>query len=288
MDKNETYRNKDTTDPDAVYIQDPMKEIADLAKRFDRLQLTNTIALFIAAAVLLFVGIFGIIRSIKTAVEPEPTSHVVFMEEPTPTPVPAEIKTPEPSATVAPTPTPTPVPTDTPSWLPQPDVFLKPTPTPGTSYGPSTVIVVPDGNGGTVALTPEPTPVPTMSQDPYVAELLRLTNEERKKAGLKELTYMADQQNAAQIRAREAYILFSHTRPNDDNYDTVLTRNWNYAGENLLLIDLPIATPERMMQAWMDSPGHRENILNPKYSEVAIGVAYFNNTVYVSQLFVGY
>jgi Cysteine-rich secretory protein family len=43
-------------------------------------------------------------------------------------------------------------------------------------------------------------------------------------------------------------------------------------GENLAWGTGALATPGSIMQAWMNSPGHRENVLNPDYREVGVGV----------------
>lgn len=43
--------------------------------------------------------------------------------------------------------------------------------------------------------------------------------------------------------------------------------------------------PEDVMRAWMHSPGHRRNILNPNYSEIGVGVVLAGNTPYYTQTF---
>lgn len=54
------------------------------------------------------------------------------------------------------------------------------------------------------------------------------------------------------------------------------------AGENLAG---KIKTPEKVVDAWMNSPGHRKNIMNPQYSQ--IGVGYVSSGNYWSQFFIG-
>jgi len=91
---------------------------------------------------------------------------------------------------------------------------------------------------------------------------------------------------AAQVRAMEIQESFSHTRPDGKGFSTALQeQNVTYkgAGENIAWGQ---RTPEQVMDAWMNSEGHRANILNAKYT--TIGVGYYQNSKgvnYWSQLF---
>jgi len=113
------------------------------------------------------------------------------------------------------------------------------------------------------------------------AAQLCLLNGERADAGLPPLKLDARLSAAAQAYAADlvAGQYFSHTgrdgstirtRLDDAGY---LPRNGGWAiGENLAWGTGALATPASIMQAWMNSPGHRENVLNPEYREIGIGV----------------
>lgn len=124
--------------------------------------------------------------------------------------------------------------------------------------------------------------------NPLSADLFRLTNDARVSNGLNELTYAYELQEAADARAYESSVQFSHTRPNGkpchsvvDSYDYYVT------GENLLRADAPLAVPEVMMSEWMLSEGHRANILLPEFTRLAVGIYEKNGVVYAAQIFMG-
>lgn len=120
----------------------------------------------------------------------------------------------------------------------------------------------------------------------YVLRIVELVNEERAKAGLNPLTLQENVTEAAQVRAVECETLFSHTRPNGTSFSTALKEagvSYRGAGENIAWGQ---KTPEQVMEGWMNSSGHRANILNEKYT--TIGVGYYQNAAgvnYWSQLF---
>lgn len=118
-------------------------------------------------------------------------------------------------------------------------------------------------------------------------QIFELTNAERKKAGLNKLTYNFDLQESADLRAKESATLFDHTRPNGESCYSVFNVDYNVAGENLIKADKPIATAENLMKSWMESEGHRANILLPEFTSIAIGVYEKDDVIYASQLFVG-
>lgn len=99
--------------------------------------------------------------------------------------------------------------------------------------------------------------------------IFELVNIEREKEGLAPLQYYNAGQFAADIRAEEIIKSFSHTRPDGTKCFTVLEGiNYMTAGENIALGHL---TPERVMQAWMNSPGHKANILRDQYTHLIVG-----------------
>lgn len=119
----------------------------------------------------------------------------------------------------------------------------------------------------------------------YVFAVVDLVNEERAKENIPPVSLNRAATDAAQIRAEEAKKSFSHTRPNGTTCFTALKEadiTYMTAGENLAG---KIKTPKKVVDAWMNSPGHRKNIMNPKYSQ--IGVGYVSSGNYWSQFFVG-
>ncbi len=120
----------------------------------------------------------------------------------------------------------------------------------------------------------------------YAEQVVQLVNVERKKAGLNPLTLDNNLASAALIRAKETERSFSHTRPDGRSFSTVLTDNgisFRAAGENIAWGQ---RSPEEVMNGWMNSSGHRANILNSNYTK--IGVGYYQNSSgrnYWTQLF---
>ena len=143
-------------------------------------------------------------------------------------------------------------------------------------------VVTPDTDRPTV--TPE-TPESTTPQSGTAAQVLSLVNAERTKAGLKPLTASPTAQKAAQVRAGEIVRSFAHTRPNGSSFSSALTEagvSYRGAGENIAYGQ---PTAQAVMQAWMNSPGHRANILNAKYTHLGVGYTVVNGTPYWVQLF---
>ncbi len=105
-------------------------------------------------------------------------------------------------------------------------------------------------------------------------EILRLCNIERKNAGLPELKYDTAIEPAAQTRAKEIVSTFDHVRPDGRPWETVLNEN-NY---NTLANAENIAGGQKsaydVVKAWLKSPGHRKNIMNPEYTHM--GAALYN------------
>lgn len=127
----------------------------------------------------------------------------------------------------------------------------------------------------------------TDSQDrTYIEQVVDLVNAERVKAGLTTLTIDSGIEAAALVRAKETEISFSHTRPNGSSFSTALTEqgvSFRGSGENIAWGQ---RTPQEVMTGWMNSDGHRANILNPKYTK--IGVGHYQNAAgrsYWTQLF---
>lgn len=104
--------------------------------------------------------------------------------------------------------------------------------------------------------------------------MLAILNRERAEEGRKSLALDEGLCQAAQVRARELVQSFSHTRPGGRSCDTALDEmgiNYRIAGENIAAGQMSIV---EVMDGWMDSPGHRANILDERYSRIGIGCAF--------------
>ena len=111
----------------------------------------------------------------------------------------------------------------------------------------------------------------------FAGEVLRLVNIERAKVGAAPLRLADDLQYAANLRAREIVQAFSHTRPDGSDCFTVMRDRGRTCGEN---IAAGHSSAAETVEQWMNSQGHRENILNPAFRELGVGYAYENNSLY--------
>src|SRR5215207_5162001 len=143
----------------------------------------------------------------------------------------------------------------------------------------------PDGVGAG-ASCPNPSLAPAAASLPAVsAATLCLLNGERADRGLAPLAINPKLGSAASAYARDlvAGSYFSHTgRDGSDVLDRVEAAGYLQGaagwriGENLAWGTGGLATPAAIMQAWINSHGHRENILNPAYREIGLGIALGN------------
>ncbi len=126
----------------------------------------------------------------------------------------------------------------------------------------------------------------TTSYHAYALRIVELVNEARADAGLKPVTLRQDLTAVAQLRAKETVSLFSHTRPNGTSCFTALGEHgvsYRGAGENIAYGQ---RSPEEVMEGWMNSSGHRANILNANFTSIGVGYYQAANSVkYWSQMF---
>lgn len=117
--------------------------------------------------------------------------------------------------------------------------------------------------------------------------ILDAINASRQEAELDALTLGSRLSAIASVRAYESSVSFSHTRPDGTDCFTVLS-DYGYgcsrAAENLLQCSSGY-TGADMVGLWMDSKGHRANILDPDVSVIGIGVYRENGITYVATLF---
>ena len=135
--------------------------------------------------------------------------------------------------------------------------------------------------------TPEQTPEEDndSSQGDYASQVVALVNAERAKYGLSALKVDSRVQQAAQVRAKETVQSFSHTRPNGSSFSTALTEagvSYTRSGENIAYGQ---STPQQVVQAWMNSSGHRANVLNESFTTIGVGYTVSGGTAYWAQLF---
>ena len=136
--------------------------------------------------------------------------------------------------------------------------------------------------------TPAPSTPEISGLSEFEAEVVRLVNIERQKAGLQPLQASVELSNVARKKsedmAKNNY--FSHTSPTYGSpFDMMKSFGikYNTAGENIAKGQL---SPQSVVNAWMNSSGHRANILNPSFNKIGVGhYKSSNGTNYWTQMF---
>jgi|GEM_PF-4228093 len=248
---------------------------------------------------------------------PEPTDIL------DPWPSPANTEDPDLSAmpTDIPTesPTPSPTPKATPSPTSTPKATKKPRPTPTATPKPTaTPTVGPITPKPTATPTPKPTatptPKPTATPLDVTIELLRqvedeivvLCNAERAKEGLKPLKSNSQLNEIARYKSEEMglYNYFEHKSPISgyqswDLAKKVFGYEYRSFGENIWMKRATVSNPKQylptfkanitaseIVDGWMNSDGHRENILSTKYGKIGVGVVVCSDLrAYATQVF---
>lgn len=121
----------------------------------------------------------------------------------------------------------------------------------------------------------------------YEQEVIRLVNVERAKYGLSPLTEDWELSRVARYKSQDMHDrrYFDHNSP---TYGTPFQMmkafglTYRSAGEN---IAMGYRTPQAVVTGWMNSSGHRANILNSSYKK--IGVGYVADGNYWTQQFIG-
>ena len=139
--------------------------------------------------------------------------------------------------------------------------------------------------------TQQPSAAQTQTPQELAAEVVRLVNVERAKEGLPALGTFDSLTKAAEIRAPETAKLFSHNRPDGSSCFTALdatgaSKGAYTSGEN---IAAGSSTAADVVEQWMNSPGHRANILNKDFTHIGVGYSKSNSGYghYWVQMFVG-
>lgn len=134
----------------------------------------------------------------------------------------------------------------------------------------------------------QPTTTQTTSTlSAYEQKVVDLTNQERAKNGLPALKVDVTLSKMAREKSRDmsANGYFSHTSPTYGSPFDMMKKygiSYSYAGENIAMGQ---RTPEEVVKAWMNSEGHRKNILSPNFNY--IGVGYVSQGNYWTQEFIG-
>lgn len=105
----------------------------------------------------------------------------------------------------------------------------------------------------------------------FTNEVIKLVNDIRRQYGLRPLRPARDLMQAAAIRSEEISRVMSHTRPSGLPCQSMFHNGQYTIGENIAGGQ---STPEWVVRDWMNSPGHRANILKPDYTEIGVGFYY--------------
>ena len=206
---------------------------------------------------------------------PEDATVVVIPLPSTPVPTPAASlpAAPEAVKTAAPTPVETALPT------------VRPTAAPAPSYSPSPAPA--EKETATPAAekeTPSPTQASGEEEGKFsngdIDRVAALVNAYRAQYGLEELRSSSTLNKAAKIRARELAEVFSHTRPDGSSGLSISDKAW---GENIGMGQGLDA--DTVMTGWMNSQGHRENILRETFTILGVGFYEKDGMCYWVQLF---
>ena len=146
----------------------------------------------------------------------------------------------------------------------------------------------PDSAPSNPNTTPEQKPSTDFSS--YQQQVLDLVNAERAKRGISALTLDSSLSSIATKKSQDMVNknYFDHTSPTYGSpFDMMKQFGISYrtAGENIAKGQ---KTPQEVVAAWMNSEGHRKNILNPNFTNLGVGIAKDSNkTTYWTQMFIG-
>ncbi|MBU6081970.1 CAP domain-containing protein [Allobacillus halotolerans] len=120
-------------------------------------------------------------------------------------------------------------------------------------------------------------------------EVLELANEERKAQGLEPLEFSVEVSEVARAKSHDMADsnYFDHQSPNYGSpFEMMQTFGVDYraAGENIAMGQ---RSPEEVMNGWMNSEGHRKNIMHDQFTHLGVGYVEKNGTTYWTQMFVG-
>jgi uncharacterized YkwD family protein len=123
----------------------------------------------------------------------------------------------------------------------------------------------------------------------FVKQVVDLTNQERKKNGLGALKTDGELSNVAEMKSEDMKDkdYFSHTSPTYGSPFEMMQNfgvDYSSAAENIAVGQ---ESPQSVVNAWMNSPGHRKNILNGQLTHIGVGIAKDNSQgIYWTQMFI--
>ncbi|MBS4026288.1 MAG: hypothetical protein KGZ96_11515 [Clostridia bacterium] len=146
---------------------------------------------------------------------------------------------------------------------------INPANSPGTSPGSQ------DTTPGNTGSTNPNTDQTTSGLHQFEAQVVKLVNDERAKHGLAPLKANLKLSQVARIKSEDMRDnkYFAHNSPTYGSPFDMMKRfgiSYRTAGENIAAGQ---TTPEHVVNSWMNSPGHRANILNSNYTEIGVGYA---------------
>lgn len=138
-----------------------------------------------------------------------------------------------------------------------------------------------------ITLTVELIPI-----DEWKTQVLRLVNNERSKVGLTSLVWGETCAGAADTRAIEISKRYEHVRPDGSDWSTAcpVPSSGGASGENIHAGNSAVS-PETVVHDWMNSPLHKANILDERFTKLSVGLYFNSNTqysIYWSQIFSTY
>jgi len=117
-------------------------------------------------------------------------------------------------------------------------------------------------------------------------EVIALVNEERAAIGLSALSSNSQLTSAANIRSPEIAVYWSHTRPNElgSCFTAISGLSYWTAGENIAAGQ---TSATEVMEDWMNSKGHKANILKTDFTMIGVSCYLYEGTYYWVQFFAG-
>lgn len=140
------------------------------------------------------------------------------------------------------------------------------------------------------AQTPAQNQTVSGAQTGFESDMLKQVNAQRAKNGKSALTLNQFLCASARVRASEIAKdgCFSHIRPDGSGCFTAISGvSYRTAGENIAMGTWGYYGVDEIMDGWMNSEGHRANILNGDFSEVGFGCVVVNGNGYWVQMFIG-
>jgi uncharacterized protein YkwD len=177
-------------------------------------------------------------------------------------------------------------PAPTAAWTATIDTGLNVSSTPNPTLTNTAVIIPPTTSPSTTPIhtSTAPTTCSPTSSSAFASEIIQLINQQRAAQGIPLLNSQTQLTGAAQAHSSDMACnqFFSHTSPTGGTlFDRLAAAGYSYswAGEN---IAAGYTTPAAVVEGWMDSEGHRANILNENFTQIGVGYASWDGSDYGS------